>query len=109
MEKTESLRMNRMFRRVYRKGRHAAGKYIVLYALEKKGKFSQRWRKDAFTTDAIPELVELLEEEGALIYINNMVRKFTQDALQALENTRPQGEAGKALNELVHWLLERQS
>ncbi len=81
----------------------------VLYALGKNGKFSQRWRKGAITTDAIPELRELLEEEGALIYINNMERELTRKALQALESTRPQGEAGTALNDLAHWLLERQS
>lgn len=34
MEKTESLRMNYMFRRIYARGRVVPGRYMVLYAME---------------------------------------------------------------------------
>jgi len=61
---------------------------------------------------AAPEIdveksVELLEQVGAKEYASNMAYDYTQQAMAALDEAAPQGEAGIGLRELATSLLGR--
>ncbi len=48
-----------------------------------------------------------LETEGARAFTLETVERLTGQALEALEDTHPRGEAGQALHELANYLLRR--
>ncbi len=54
-------------------------------------------------------LAELLTEEGAKLYTQQMADQMTDLALQNLRLANPQGEAGEALFEMAQMLLNRQA
>jgi geranylgeranyl pyrophosphate synthase len=54
-------------------------------------------------------LAAQLEAEGAREYTQVEANRLTDEALQALDEARPQGEAGAALRELADRLLQRQT
>ena len=79
----------------------------ILYGLTKNKAFAKRWKAGPFTAEEIPVIAKLLEGEGALGYTQKAADKLTSQALTALKQGNPQGEAGKALHELAHKLLGR--
>ncbi len=81
----------------------------VLYGLARQGPFASRWEQDPITPAEVPDLARQLADEGALAYTQEMAGKFTQQALQALQEAKPQGEPGQALLELAQLLLNRKS
>lgn len=80
----------------------------VIYGLDKKGAFAARWQQGAITPAEVPELAHLLAEEGAREYTQSSANRLTRQALEALDDAEPQGEAGDALRALAYRLLERQ-
>jgi geranylgeranyl diphosphate synthase type I len=91
----------------------ASGKksFPVLYGLSRNGQFARRWTSGPITPPEIPEVVEMLTNEGGLIFTQAEADRLTQQALKALDNIVqvPSNDAGKALVELAHSLLQRQS
>jgi geranylgeranyl diphosphate synthase, type I len=79
----------------------------VLYGLHQKGRFAARWEKGGIKAEEASQLAALLEEEGALVYTRETAAVLTDNALQALEEAQPKGEAGTALRQLAHQLLNR--
>jgi geranylgeranyl diphosphate synthase type I len=80
----------------------------VLYGLTQNGIFAQRWLAGPITPAEIPDLADQLEIEGARDYTQTEANRLTDSALKALEQAQPQGEAGKALIQLAHKLLQRE-
>jgi geranylgeranyl diphosphate synthase type I len=80
----------------------------VLYSLEQHGSFYNRWMGDPILPDEVPALAAQLEAEGARKYAQGQASSLTRQALDALEEASPQGEAGAALIELAQSLLGRQ-
>lgn len=80
----------------------------VLYGLSQNGPFSRRWQQGPVGPEEVINLAAQLEAEGARHYVENTASRLTEQALLALEEARPQGEAGLALRELAKKLLGRQ-
>jgi geranylgeranyl diphosphate synthase type I len=80
----------------------------ILYGLEQKKSFYDRWFKGPILREEAHDLSRILEEEGGLDYTQNKADELTNLALSALENAQPQGEAGDILRELAEKLLNRQ-
>ena len=81
----------------------------VLFGLEQNGPFAERWARGPLTAEEVPCLAAQLEEEGARAYTQQSANALTTQALQALREAAPRGEAGLALEELAHKLLGRQA
>jgi geranylgeranyl diphosphate synthase type I len=81
----------------------------VLFSLGKKEGFARRWLRGPIAPSEVTELASMLEAEGARAYAQETSSRLTQEALQALEEARPSGDAGQALAELAELLLKRQA
>lgn len=81
----------------------------VLYALSLGGPFALRWNQGAITAAEIPALAAQLEAEGARAYTMQRANELTDQALAALAEAHPLGEAGQALEALAKKLLQRDS
>jgi geranylgeranyl diphosphate synthase type I len=79
----------------------------VLFGLEKRGPFSKRWEKGPITPDEVKQVANLLESEGARLYIQETADQMTDLALHSLRLAEPHGDAGDALFELASKLLLR--
>jgi geranylgeranyl pyrophosphate synthase len=79
----------------------------VLYGLGVKGRFAERWQRGVVSQAEAPALAALLEAEGGRLFTKKTAARLTQEAMQALDRARPQGEAGEALRELAQMLLKR--
>ena len=80
----------------------------VLYGLTQKGAFVKRWSQGPVSPEEIQSLAAQLEAEGGRTYAQAAASRMTDQALQALDDAQPQGEAGQALIELANHLLGRQ-
>lgn len=80
----------------------------VLYGLGQQGAFAQRWLEGPIHVDEVDQLADQLKTEGAYDYSKITSEKLTDEALNALEAAKPNGEAGKALYELASSLLSRE-
>ena len=80
----------------------------ILYGLEQNGPFAHRWQQGPITPQEVPSMAALLENEGARLYTQNMASRWTREAIQALDQIDPQGEAGQDLRNLAISLLNRQ-
>lgn len=81
----------------------------VLYGLSQQGVFASRWSQGPITPSEVPGLARQLANEGAMAFTQETSRKYTEQALQALKDAEPQGDAGEALKELAQLLLTRQA
>jgi geranylgeranyl diphosphate synthase type I len=81
----------------------------VLYGLSLGGPFARRWSQGAITAAEIPALAAQLEAEGARAYTMQRANELTDQALAALAEAHPLGEAGQALEALAKKLLQRDS
>jgi geranylgeranyl diphosphate synthase type I len=88
-----------------------AGKksFPILYALQREGAFSRRWRKGKISPEEVAELAKILEEEGARRITRETADSLTQKALDSLSKANPQGEPGKSLFALAKRLLRREA
>jgi geranylgeranyl diphosphate synthase type I len=80
----------------------------ILFGLQKNGPFARRWADVPIRAEDVGRLAELLTEEGARLYTQQMADQMTDLALQNLRFANPQGEAGEALFEMAQLLLNRQ-
>jgi geranylgeranyl diphosphate synthase, type I len=81
----------------------------VLYGLSKRDAFAQRWEQGEIKAEEVSSLAMQLKAEGAFDFTQETVGRLTDQALQALEQANPQGDAGQALFDLAQKLLSRQS
>jgi len=79
----------------------------VLYGLHQKSDFYIRWMQGPISADEVPALARQLAEEGAKGYTIEAADLLTRQALQALDEAKPHGEAGEALKALTNLLLQR--
>jgi geranylgeranyl diphosphate synthase type I len=80
----------------------------VIYGLNQKGPFADRWMQGPILAEEVKTLAEQLEAEGARTFTQESASKMTEQALQSLEQAQPQGEAGEALTALAYRLLNRE-
>jgi geranylgeranyl diphosphate synthase type I len=80
----------------------------VIYGLDQGGSFADRWIQGPIEPQETKTLADQLEIEGARAYTEESANKMTKQALQALEEAHPQGEAGEELTSLAQRLLRRQ-
>ncbi len=82
----------------------------VVYGLAQEGEFARRWRAgEPHTPEEVPALAHALETDGAKAYTQAVAARLTSQALAALEQAQPQGDAGQALRTLAERLLQRQN
>ena len=80
----------------------------VLYGLTQNGEFARRWLSGPVMQHEVPELANQLELEGARDFAQGEANRLTDAALIALAQAQPKGEAGQALTQLAHQLLQRE-
>jgi len=81
----------------------------ILYGLQQNQSFAQLWREGWPRNPAdVPHMAAALEADGARAYTQAVAASLTEQALAALEEAQPQGQAGQALHELAQRLLNRQ-
>jgi geranylgeranyl diphosphate synthase type I len=81
----------------------------VLYGLSLGGPFAVRWVQGAISAEDVPALAAQLEIEGGRKYTLERANELTDQALGALEEASPQGEAGEMLEALARKLLRREA
>jgi geranylgeranyl diphosphate synthase type I len=81
----------------------------VLYGLAQNGLFAQRWLNRPFKAEEIAPLAAQLEAEGGRSYTQERTTNLTEQALQALAEAGPVGEAGEALVSLAKRLVSRRA
>ncbi len=79
----------------------------VLYALGKRGKFSERWNQGPISAGEVDVLAAQLEKEGGRKYAEEVSEKETEKALEYLTQANPRGEAGDLILKLANMLLKR--
>jgi geranylgeranyl diphosphate synthase, type I len=79
----------------------------VLYAIQQQKQFAKRWADGPITASEVPELAQLLVNEGAQTYTEQLSNQLTKDALDALDMGSISHEAGAALRNLAKKLLGR--
>jgi geranylgeranyl diphosphate synthase type I len=81
----------------------------VLYGLSQRGSFAKRWLQGSIHSDELPELMLYLESEGGKEYAISEEKRLVNEALTALEDVKPVGNAGETLRELALGLVNRQN
>jgi geranylgeranyl diphosphate synthase, type I len=81
----------------------------VLYAIQQRKQFAQRWANGPVLPSEVPDLARLLIEEGAQAYIEQVADQLTNEALDALEQGLISPDSGAALRSLSIKLLGRKS
>jgi geranylgeranyl diphosphate synthase, type I len=79
----------------------------VIYGLNMGGPFASRWMKGPVFPEEVSWLAAQLASEGAMDFTQDAAAHLTDQALQALMDAKPQGQAGEALFELAQKLLNR--
>ncbi len=80
----------------------------ILYGLSQQGNFAKRWAQGTIQPGEATMLAQLLVDEGSQAYIQERASHYTDEALAALSQAYPQGDAGAALHDLALKLLRRQ-
>lgn len=81
----------------------------ILFGLSQNGSFYNRWMQGSIKAEEVPELAKLLDSEGARSFTQGQANRLTKEALQALENSKPEGLAGQVLKEITLKLVQRES
>jgi len=79
----------------------------VLFGLSQDGPFAERWSQGPITAGEVPKLAAELQANGGRAYVTETAENLTIQALKSLQYAQPQGEAGQALEQLAHQLLNR--
>lgn len=80
----------------------------VLFGLAQSSELKRLYESDASDGAFVGEVVHILDDCGARDFSNMHAEKYSQEALGHLEETRAQGAAARALQELAGQLLARQ-
>lgn len=81
----------------------------VLYALQQKQRFAERWSNGPITAAEAPAMAQMLIDEGAQAYTEEQAHRLTKEALDALAQGSISVESGAALRRLALKLLGRKS
>ena len=81
----------------------------VLFGLEKRGSFAERWKKGPLNPDEVSGMAEQLSTEGGRLYTMEASDQMMDLALQSLRLADPKNEASEALFELTNKLLSREA
>lgn len=81
----------------------------VIYGLIKRGPFAKLWHDEGTRKRNASRLRKQLEAEGGREYARAQAGRLTRNALGLLHDLHPQGEAGRALEELTMQLLARRA
>lgn len=81
----------------------------VVYGLERSEKLRQLYLRGAVAPVKVPEVVQILEELGSREMAEAVASGHHRKAMEALESSGANGEAGEALYELTTQLLNRTS
>jgi geranylgeranyl diphosphate synthase type I len=81
----------------------------VLYALQQKQRFAERWSNGPITAAEAPAMAQMLIDEGAQAYTEAQANRLTKEALDALAHGAISVESGAALRGLALKLLGRKS
>jgi geranylgeranyl diphosphate synthase, type I len=81
----------------------------VIFGLQQKGTFSERWLSGELKLEEVPEMALFLEEEGAREYTEQMAFDLTKKAQDALGEVLGGHQIGVALRQLTDKLIGRQS
>ena len=81
----------------------------ILFGLEQRGQFYDRWLHGPISAGEVIELAALLEAEGAREFAQAEADRLTHQAMSTLGSAAPEGLAGEALLELSNWLLNRKT
>jgi len=81
----------------------------ILYGIQKRGQFYERWKKGNIRPEEAGNLGDLLNQDGAKEYTLQFANRWTAKANQALERINPAEPAGEALFELTDHLLQRRA
>jgi geranylgeranyl diphosphate synthase type I len=81
----------------------------VLYALGRSEALRDLYdaNPNSLDNEAVAQAVALLDEVDARGYAEELARRYSEETVAALEEAAPQGDAGRALLELVDQLLHR--
>lgn len=79
----------------------------VLYGLQQRGRFAERWLAGPLLPGEVAEMAELLRGSGAYDYAQEIANSLTSEALKSLDRANPIGEAGTALRFLAAFLVDR--
>lgn len=81
----------------------------VLYGLAQKKHFAKRWTSGRIIESEAAEIAQILENEGAKKYAEDLVIQLTDQAINQLEETSPQEPAGNVLKNLAMQLCGRKA
>jgi geranylgeranyl diphosphate synthase type I len=81
----------------------------ILFGIKQGGKFAKLWQGSGIHPDNVVQAAQLLKDEGAYEFSKKEASRLTTQAMDALHNADPQGDAGIALVELADKLLVRES
>ena len=79
----------------------------VIFGMQQNGPFSERWTNGPVQQYETTALAKQLDKEGARQFTQDLAAQMTSKALAALDQAKPDGEAGEALVELADRLLRR--
>jgi geranylgeranyl diphosphate synthase type I len=79
----------------------------VLYGLAQSETLRRLYTHSQADGDFVPQVVSLLDKNGARDFATERATYYSQNALGHLEAARPEGVAGVALNQLADMLLQR--
>jgi geranylgeranyl diphosphate synthase type I len=79
----------------------------IIYGLNQGGPFARRWAEGPIRPEEVSGLADQLKAEGALKFTQESASDMTRQALEALTEANPTGEAGHALIDLANQLLGR--
>lgn len=81
----------------------------VLFALNRGGRFAERWRRGGIMPSEVPHLADLLAEEGAKEYTERKAAEMIKESVDYLELAAKDVQAKNALLEMLHLLTGRSS
>jgi geranylgeranyl diphosphate synthase, type I len=81
----------------------------VLFGISQKGSFYNRWIQGPIKPGEVPQLAEMLDIEGAHSFTQEHANRLTEQALQALKNSKPDQQADEILESITLKLLSRKS
>ena len=81
----------------------------VLYGLAHSPELTAHYQLSAETPNFVATAITLLDQTNARAFAEQQAQQYTQSALTALDNARPQEAVKNALLQLTNQLLQRQS
>ena len=81
----------------------------VLYGLAQAGAFARRWVQGGIAPEEVPQLADMLQEEGAYAFTLETAERLTQQAMDALGQAGVGPDDKQTIQELTDLLLRRKN